>query len=77
MGIVWFAAIYPASLDDQFFVVIYLAGDFLNSSIWAVVWSIVRHVKDEKSESSHEASHVNEPYFHDGSYETNKVVKFS
>ena len=53
-----------------------LPSDFLNTSIWAVVRSIIRHVKDEKSGSSHEASHVNEPFFHDGGYEINKAIGF-
>ena len=39
--------------------------------------SVRLYVKDERSGSSHEVSHMNEPFFHDGGYETNKVIKFS
>ena len=45
--------------------------------LYGAVRSILGHVKDEKSGSSHKASHVNDPFSHDGGYETNKVIKFS
>ena len=32
--------------------------------------------KDKKSGSSHQLFHVNEPFFHDGGYKTNKAIKF-
>ena len=32
--------------------------------------------KNERSESSHQSSHVNESSFHDGVYETNEVNEF-
>ena len=34
-------------------------------------------VTDLKGGSSHEASRANEPFFHNGCYGTNKVIKFS
>ena len=35
-----------------------------------------RHVKDENSDSSHQAFYVNEPFYHNRGYKTNKVIKF-
>ena len=46
------------------------------TGLYGTVQSILGHVKDEKSRSSHKASHVNDPFSHDGGYETNKVIKF-
>ena len=35
----------------------------------------LRPMQDERSESSHEASHVNKPFLHGGGCETNKIIK--
>ena len=35
-----------------------------------------RHVKDEKSGSSHQDFHVNEPFYYDGGYKIKKLLSF-
>ena len=47
------------------------------TSIWAVAWSTIGTWKDKNSKSSHQPLQVNQPFFYNGGYKTNKVIKFS
>ena len=38
-------------------------------------WLNDKHVKNEKSGSSQRAFHVNEPFYRNGGYKSNKVIK--
>ena len=49
---------------------------FLTTLIRAVLRWIIRHVKVEKSESSHRTFHPNAPFFYDGGSKNNKINNY-